>query len=304
MHSPGGEVSLSPRELQPSSQLDTAEAEAAPEAAPIRISIALLEEAVLPDGFVGSMEERAERMFQTRKLRLKGRNIAAIENLEMFTALEYLYLGHNQIERLQNLEFHPNLHFLTINHNRLASLAGIEALPNLKHLNAAANLLEDLPEIIGVLPEGLQDLHLAGNPSALVEDYRRQLVGALPELVELDDVLVTNAELAAFGFETAEEEISPSETQEHRTADRIDEAGRRPPAYASDGGIALAGNGLTTEPTSTPTEETPSMMTSLNFEATADAMAEQVLAPFREHRRAMSERSKQRQQQLLSEMPQ
>ena len=281
-----------------------------------RITLKMLEEAVFPDNVEANVEERAERLFQVSKLRLKGRGIAAIENLEMFTALRYLFLGHNQIERIENMEFHPNLIFLTVNHNRLSSLAGIEAAPNLKHLNAAANQLVSLTEVIGMLPAGLEDLLLAGNPAALEEDYRQQLVGALPQLAELDEVEVTNAELAAFGFEVDEEQPEGVPEEQGTAADRAEADLLSAPAEApaGDGGGGGGGGGgngaleIISEGGGAAPQPGPGGVVfsshGVNFEATATAMAEEVIAPFRAARQAMTERSKQRQAALLAELPQ
>ena len=43
--------------------------------------------------------------------------IGAIDDLEMFTALQRLYLHHNQIRVIENMEFHPALRLLSINNN-------------------------------------------------------------------------------------------------------------------------------------------------------------------------------------------
>ena len=288
-----------------------------PPAKPVRISLKMLEEAVLPDSFDGDTEARAERLFQVRKLRLKGRNIIALENLEMFTALEYLYLGHNKIEQLENLEFHPHLLFLTVNHNRLGSLSGIEAAPNLKHLNAASNLLQSLADVVNILPPGLEDLLLAGNPAALEENYRYQLVGALPELVELDEIAVTNDELAAFGFdkvvqvdgegEAAEGVTNSDELHTLETTQPSRVANENVPGCEGGSALEMVAEDADAEPLPDPSIMTNSAANiggNLNYEATAAAMAEEVIAPFRARRQVMSERSKQRQKQLLSELPQ
>ena len=84
----------------------------------------------------------------------------------------------------------------------------------------------------------------------------------------------------------AEEAAAPGQLQDG--AGSAEAAGAEPPP---GGGLSKV-------------HSTDTLSHGLNFEATTAAMAEEVIAPFRARRQAMSERSQQRQRQLLSELPQ
>ena len=87
---------------------------------PTKISLQLCEQALFPQSYLETADEDelATRLFQATRLRLNDTGIEVIENLEMFTALQYLHLHHNSIRVLENLEFHPNLIVLAINDNK------------------------------------------------------------------------------------------------------------------------------------------------------------------------------------------
>jgi hypothetical protein len=169
-------------------------------AQPTRITLQLCQEAIFPDYHIESLRDSdrlTQQLFETTKLRLNDMAIQEIENLEMFTALECLYLHHNQIRVIENMEFHPNLRVLSISNNQIEELSGLLCLTRLEYLNASANKIAHVDE--AELPPSLVHLNLSNNPAAWEEDYRQRLIGALPALEDLDAVDVTPAELEAYG---------------------------------------------------------------------------------------------------------
>jgi hypothetical protein len=167
---------------------------------PTRITLRLCQEAIFPDYHIESLRDSdrlTQQLFETTKLRLNDMAITEIENLEMFTALQRLYLHHNQIRVIENMEFHPDLRVLSINNNQIEELAGLLCLTRLEYLNASSNKIAQVDE--ADLPPSLLHLNLSNNPAAWEEDYRQRLVGALPALQDLDAVDITPAELEAYG---------------------------------------------------------------------------------------------------------
>ena len=184
-------------ELEPEPEL---EPQPARTAKPTRITLQLCQEAIFPDYHIASISDAdrlTQQLFETTKLRLNDMAIQQIENLEMFTALQCLYLHHNQIRMIENMEFHPNLRVLSINNNRIEELSGLLCLNRLEYLNASTNKIAHVDE--AELPPSLVHLNLSNNPAAWEDDYRQRLIGALPALEDLDAVDVTPAELEAYG---------------------------------------------------------------------------------------------------------
>ena len=88
-----------------------------------RITLQLCQEAIFGLDQLGLDDTKMmEQLFNTKILRLNDEAIGAIDDLEMFTALQRLYLHHNQIRVIENMEFHPALRLLSINNNLCGAL--------------------------------------------------------------------------------------------------------------------------------------------------------------------------------------
>ena len=79
-------------------------------------------------------------------LRLNNHEIDSIDNLEVFSHIEELYLANNTIERIENVDFLDRLNLLDLSDNHISS--------------------ESLKSSIGLLPRNIKTLILTGNPCA------------------------------------------------------------------------------------------------------------------------------------------
>merc|ERR1719502_2426586 len=101
-------------------------------------------------------------------------------------------LQHNLLTTIDGLEFFAQLKYLVVSHNSLTEVSGVSHLQSLQYLDASHNRIEHAPDA-RVLPDALMALELTANPCAEAEGYRARLVDALPRLLFLDDVRISDA---------------------------------------------------------------------------------------------------------------
>ncbi|KAM4884649.1 leucine-rich repeat-containing protein 46 [Sylvia borin] len=120
----------------------------------------------------------------TPTIRLDRENISCIGELRRLEGIHSLYLQQNKIQKIENLESFPNLRFLCLARNRIQRVENLQALPQLSALDLSRNLIQVLDT--EELPRSLRILDLTGNECTWQEGYRDQVLGALPQLLQLD----------------------------------------------------------------------------------------------------------------------
>ncbi|XP_066196572.1 leucine-rich repeat-containing protein 46 [Sylvia atricapilla] len=120
----------------------------------------------------------------TPSIRLDRENISCIGELRRLEGIHSLYLQQNKIQKIENLESFPNLRFLCLARNRIQRVENLQSLPQLSALDLSRNLIQVLDT--EELPRSLRILDLTGNECTWQEGYRDQVLGALPQLLQLD----------------------------------------------------------------------------------------------------------------------
>jgi hypothetical protein len=100
-------------------------------------------------------------------IRLNDQGIDCIDNLEVFSQIEELYLRNNKIQRIENVDFLSRLIILDLTDNQISS--------------------DSLISSIGLLPQNLLTLNLTGNPCALDDVAVAALQKRLPAVCIIVD---------------------------------------------------------------------------------------------------------------------
>ena len=130
-----------------------------------------------------------------KQISLQSNRLTSMHGLEECEALEEIYVSDNGITELCSLDSFKNLKVLDVSRNRLQHLNGVGQLPVLTDLWANNNLIDTLDEVekelVG-LKDSLQVLYLNNNPFIETQGqaYKLRMTHALPNLEQLDDVLV------------------------------------------------------------------------------------------------------------------
>ncbi|KAM4645398.1 leucine-rich repeat-containing protein 46 [Amazona ochrocephala] len=119
-----------------------------------------------------------------RTIRLDRENISAIGRLQSPWDIHSLYLQQNQIEKIENLSSFPSLRFLCLAGNRICRVENLQPLQHLRVLDLSHNRIQTLDP--AELPRSLRLLDLTGNECTHQQGYRELVVGALPNLLQLD----------------------------------------------------------------------------------------------------------------------
>ncbi|EEY61131.1 uncharacterized protein PITG_01378 [Phytophthora infestans T30-4] len=131
---------------------------------------------------------------------MANKRIDKIANFDAFVNLEVLWINDNQIQELDGLDGCCRLKQLFAHSNCIRSLEG-SSLPHFKfllELRLYGNKLKDLRGTLRVLSRlsHLRDLDLFGNPVVEEENYRLQVIRAIPSLDVLDRHVITDDERA------------------------------------------------------------------------------------------------------------
>ncbi|KAG4061412.1 hypothetical protein PC123_g3708 [Phytophthora cactorum] len=134
------------------------------------------------------------------ELYMANKHIDKIANFDAFVNLEVLWINGNQIQELDGLDGCFRLKQLYAQNNSIRSLEG-SSLPHFKfllELRLYDNKLKDLQGALRVLSRlsHLRDLDLFGNPVVEEENYRLQVIRAIPSLDVLDRHVITDDERA------------------------------------------------------------------------------------------------------------
>ncbi|XP_004608973.2 leucine-rich repeat-containing protein 46 [Sorex araneus] len=133
-------------------------------------------------------EDLSEKIFHSlaelQTVRLDREGITTIMNLERLQNLHSLYLQGNKIRRIENLSCIPFLRFLSLSGNLIKQVENLRDLPHLQFLDLSENQIATLQ--LDEFPQCLLILNLTGNGCTNLDGYRKQVVRALPLLLDLD----------------------------------------------------------------------------------------------------------------------
>ncbi|KAE8915925.1 hypothetical protein PF003_g307 [Phytophthora fragariae] len=132
------------------------------------------------------------------ELYMANKRIDKIANFDAFVNLEVLWINGNQIQELDGLDGCVRIKQLYAQNNCIRSLEG-SSLPHFKFLRELRlydNKLKDLQGTLDVLSRlsHLRDLDLFGNAVMEEENYRLQVIRAIPSLDVLDRHVITDEE--------------------------------------------------------------------------------------------------------------
>ncbi|NXD86125.1 LRC46 protein, partial [Halcyon senegalensis] len=127
---------------------------------------------------------RSMELLSPSTIRLDREKICAIGRLQSLRDTHSLYLQQNQIEKIENLGCFPNLRFLSLAGNRIRRVENLQPLQLLRALDLSHNQIQTLDT--AELPRGLRLLDLTGNGCTQQHGYRELVLGALPNLLQLD----------------------------------------------------------------------------------------------------------------------
>ncbi|KAJ3262639.1 Leucine-rich repeat-containing protein 46 [Boothiomyces macroporosus] len=149
----------------------------------------LKEDKVTAAKIVSKNNIKPEEISNLKRVRLDRQNIADVTGLSILTNLTHLYLQHNNISEFPDLDL-PNLDFLILSYNKLEHLKLTKCKLNLVDLEG--NLFNQIENI--TLPESLEYFILRGNKCCEQIDYRIQTISKFPNIIELDEIQVSNLE--------------------------------------------------------------------------------------------------------------
>ncbi|RLN57264.1 hypothetical protein BBJ29_005334 [Phytophthora kernoviae] len=132
------------------------------------------------------------------ELYMANKRIDKIANFDAFVNLEVLWINDNQIQHLDGLDRCFRLKQLYAQNNSIRSLEGssLRYFTFLQELRLYDNKLKDLQGTLNVLSRlsYLRDLDLFGNAVIEEENYRLQVIRAIPSLHVLDRHVITDQE--------------------------------------------------------------------------------------------------------------
>ena len=110
-------------------------------------------------------------------------------------SIKKLNLWGTNLDDVSLIQEMPSLEIISLSVNKIRSLKPFSGLPNLRELYLRNNMISDLNEIKNLMNcENLQVLWLKENPISENPNYRNIIISALPQLVTLDDIIITEEE--------------------------------------------------------------------------------------------------------------
>ena len=134
------------------------------------------------------------------ELYMADREIEIVANFDKFVNLEVLWLNNNHLQRIDGLDANFRIKKLYVHNNRIRSLVGsLSKFTFLVELHAHNNEIANLQACLAALSHmhHIKTLNLFNNPVAEEDNYRLQVIAALPSLEVLDKHAVTSADRAA-----------------------------------------------------------------------------------------------------------
>lgn len=113
------------------------------------------------------------------------------------SAIKNLNLWGSDIEDISILRRMPNAEVLSLSVNRIAHLHDLSGCLNLQELYLRKNAVADIHELRHLAHlKSLKVLWLLDNPCTDAHDYRKKVIAYLPNLLKLDNTLVSPEEKA------------------------------------------------------------------------------------------------------------
>lgn len=114
------------------------------------------------------------------------------DKIELLTKLNF---WGNEIGDVSIIRYMPQLEIISLSLNKIKTLKWFARMENLTELHLRENLIEDIEEIKYLIncPK-LRILSLSGNPISKELNYRDIIINKLPQLVKLDDHIITSEE--------------------------------------------------------------------------------------------------------------
>ena len=134
------------------------------------------------------------------ELYMADREIEVVANFGKFVNLEVLWLNNNHLQRIDGLDANFRIKKLYVHCNRIRTLAGsLSKFTFLEELHAQNNEISNLQACLTTLGHmhHIKTLSLYNNPVAEEDNYRLQVIAALPSLEVLDKHAVTAADRVA-----------------------------------------------------------------------------------------------------------
>ncbi|XP_057715236.1 leucine-rich repeat-containing protein 9 isoform X3 [Corythoichthys intestinalis] len=132
-------------------------------------------------------------------LNLHSSGLKRIKEISSVRGLRHLTLSFNELTNLGDIAHMPMLEFLDVSFNQIVSLDGLLALKQLKHLDVSWNKLVNASEesnVLKIQTPALQILETKHNPWNKPEEVRITIVSLLTTLTKLDNIPVTEEEVA------------------------------------------------------------------------------------------------------------
>jgi Leucine-rich repeat (LRR) protein len=125
-------------------------------------------------------------------LKLDRLGLESLENLECYDRTTHAYFQYNNLRELSDqFSFMPNLIFLVAFNNKIESVNDeLLNCTKLEVLDLSNNQINKIQ--LENLPKSLLVLNLKGNPISQDSEFLDQCLSCLPNLIELNEVLVTS----------------------------------------------------------------------------------------------------------------
>lgn len=176
------------------------------------LSIPTLKLLELGDNRIRTMEN-LDQVPNLESLWLGRNKLEKIQNLEALTSLKKLSLQSNRIAEICGIDHLQHLEELYLSHNGLTSMDGIQKLRNLKILDLASNQIEHIDHLQDLVKltdfwfngnqvtdfaeleqlksaTNLDTVYLEGNPLEKDDEYYTKILRILPNLNQLDALMV------------------------------------------------------------------------------------------------------------------
>ena len=117
------------------------------------------------------------------ELYMADREIEIVANFDKFVNLEVLWLNNNHLQRIDGLDANFRIKKLYVHNNRIRSLVGsLSKFTFLVELHAHNNEIANLQACLAALSHmhHIKTLNLFNNPVAEEDNYRLQVIAALP----------------------------------------------------------------------------------------------------------------------------
>ncbi|DBB11623.1 hypothetical protein WJX82_004054 [Trebouxia sp. C0006] len=122
-----------------------------------------------------------------KKLQLDNNCLTKIENLDHLVSLTWLDLSFNSITKLEGLSKLKKLTDLSLFSNKLERIENIETLEDLVVLSLGRNSISAFDNVMYLRQfKKLRLVNLAGNPIAVLPDYRSYVLSHIKDLTYLD----------------------------------------------------------------------------------------------------------------------